>query len=89
MLDHQVIELPAAQGMLQIFKKRLCDSLVYRVEKNRLFVRQQVGVIGYAVRYGIDALEHRQPAVIRADPCQIIRYFSCAIHIDPPFIQVF
>ena len=82
--DDQVIQGPAAQGVLQILKESLIHRLIHGIEQDGFLIQQQVGVIGNAIGHTVNALEAGQAAVIRAYPNQIVRYFSGAIHNRKP-----
>ena len=82
--DDQVIQGPAAQGVLQILKEGLINRLVYGIKQDGFLVQQQVGIVGNTVRNAIHALETGQAAVVSAHPNQIVRYFSGAVHSNTP-----
>ena len=63
-----------------IFKIGLIHGLVHRVEYSGLFVKHDIGVIRYAVRNAVDAFKAGKPPVICADPYEIIKDFSRAVH---------
>ena len=90
-LDHEIIQAPAGQHMVDVFKKDPADRVVHRVEQNGFLVQQQIGIVGHAVGDGIDALEQGQPPVIAAHPYQIVGHISCAVHKHflHLFIQIF
>ena len=78
--DEQVVQLPSVQGVGHIFEKDSTYSLIHRVEQNRFLVQQQIGVIGDAVGYAVNALEAGKPSVVGAYPDQIVQDLSCAVH---------
>ena len=79
-VHHEIIELPPAELMGEVFEEHAVHGLVHGVEEHRLLIEQEVGVIGNAVGHAVDALEEGQPPVVCADPDQIVQDFSCAIH---------
>ena len=84
-LDNHIIQLAAAQSVRQIFKKYLADCLIHRIKKDGRIIGEQIGIIGYACRNRVDPFKHSQPAVVPADPYQIIGQLFCAVHRIPPF----
>ena len=82
--NDKIIELPSAQSVGEVFKKRAADGLVDGVEQNGLFVIEQICVVGNAVGNAVNALKAGKAAVIRADPGQIFGNFSGAVHSKPP-----
>ena len=82
--NDKIIELPSAQSVGEVFKKRAADGLVNGVEQNGLFVIEQICVVGNAVGNAVNALKAGKAAVIRADPGQIFGNFSGAVHSKPP-----
>ena len=78
--DEQIVELTSAERVFHVFKEGLIDRLVNGVEEHGLLVEQQERVIGNAVGYAVYALEAAQAAVVRADPDQVVKDFSCAVH---------
>ena len=82
--NDKIIELPSAQSVGEVFKKRAADGLVNGVEQNGLFVIEQICVVGNAVGNAVNALKAGKTAVIRADPGQIGSNFSRAVHSKPP-----
>ena len=85
-VDKYIVQFAAIQHSGHIFKKHLGDRLVNGIEQDGLFVQQDIGVVGNAVRHGIHALKHGQPPVIGTDPEKIVLNFSVIIHIVSPFI---
>ena len=68
MLDHEIIKLPSLEHLGDVLKKHLADCPVHRVEQDCLLIQQQIGIVRNAIRHGVDALKHRKPPVIAADP---------------------
>ena len=79
--DHQIVKRSSIQGIGQIFKEGTLHSLVHRVKKHRLFIQQQIGIVGDPVGHAIYPLEAGKPPVIRSYPDQIVQNFSNAMHI--------
>ena len=82
MVDKDIVQLPVAQGVLQILKELGLDGPVHRIKENRLLVQQQVGVEGHSPGDRMGAFEQGMLAVIAADPDQIFRDMTGAIHIE-------
>ena len=82
MVDHKIVQRPAAQRGVDIFKELLIDGLVRRVEEHRLLVQKQIGVVGHAPGAGENTLEADQTPIVGADPDQIFLNLTCAIHIN-------
>ena len=79
-VDDQIVEFPAAQRVRQVFKKLARDGGVHGVEQRGLFIQQQVGVVGNAARDGEHVLEQGEPAVVCADPEQVVLQLARAVH---------
>ena len=80
MMNKQVIELPSAQCVGDVFKKGAGHCFVHRVKKDGFVVKQDIGVIGYAIWYAVDALKADEPAVIGSDPYKAVENLLGAIH---------
>ena len=48
-VDHQEVDGPAAQHMLDVFEELPGDGGIHRVHQRHLFVQDKVGVVGHAV----------------------------------------
>ena len=83
-LHDEIIQRTSVQAVRHVFKKDLADRGVDRVKQDGFFVQQQIGIVGNAVRNGIDALKQRQTAVVAADPEQVVLNLANAIHKNPP-----
>ena len=79
-VDDQIIERPPAQRIGDVLQENAVNSLVHRVKEHGLLVQQQIGVVGHALGHAVHALKAGKPAVIGADPDQILANFSCAVH---------
>ena len=82
--DYQVVELAAAQDVGHVVEEVVRHGLVNRVEEYGLLVEYEIGVVGDAVGHAVDALEQGEPAVICADPCHVVGYTLCAVHLKLP-----
>ena len=78
--DEQVVQLPATQGVGDVFKKDFVDGLVAGVKQNCFFVQKEIGVVADAVGNSVNTLKTGEAAVIGADPDQVVMYLSCAMH---------
>jgi hypothetical protein len=84
-MDEQVVELAAAQSVGDVFKEGAGHGLVHGVEKNGLFVQQQIGVVGYAVGHAVDALKAGKTPVVGADPEKVVKDLFGAVHVFSSF----
>ena len=80
MVHDDVIERAAAERMLDVLEEHAAHGLVDRIEQDGLFIQQKIGVVGNALRDAVDALKHREPAVVCADPDQVLPNFFSTIH---------
>ncbi|MPM49176.1 hypothetical protein SDC9_95904 [bioreactor metagenome] len=83
-LDDHIVERTSAQHIGHILKKDLAHGLVDRVKQDGTLIHQQIGIVGNPAGHRIDSLKHGKPAVVCADPKEVIRHFSCAMHIHSP-----
>ena len=79
-VDHDVVQGAAIQGVVQIFPELVDHLGIHRVKQDGLFVQKQITVIGNALRHAEHALEHRQTAAVGSDPGVIIIDFANTIH---------
>ena len=79
-VDDHIIQRLALQGVFQILKEPLRDGLIHRIQQGRLFILDQIGVVGDATGDGIYIFKQGQPAVRAAQPDQIRCDFLRAIH---------
>ena len=80
MVDHKIIQLSATQSMLHILNKLARDGGVHGVHYRRLFIQNDIGIIGNPIRNGEQVFKQGQPAVVSAHPNDIFCDFSRAIH---------
>ena len=83
-VNNQIVQLSAVQGILHILKECLIYCFIHGVKQHRFLILQQIGVIGYAVRNAVNTLKAGKPAVVRPYPGQVLGYFSCKMHDDKP-----
>ena len=76
----KIVKLSAVETVGDIVKKGLIYGFVYRVEKNGLFVKQQIGVVGHPVGNSVYSFKTDKTSVICADPDQVVKDFSGAMH---------
>ena len=69
-----------AQQMGEVLEKDLADALVNGIKQHGLLVQHQIGVVGNAVRKGIDVLKQRQSPVAAAHPIHVLGDTLYAIH---------
>ena len=81
-VDDQIVERAAAQRVGDVLAEGMAHRGVGGIEQDGPFVAEQVAVEAHALRHIIDALEHRQTAPVRADPCIIFIDLSDTIHRD-------
>ena len=79
-VDKDIVQRPAVQGVLQILHKLGLDRPVHRVKEDGLLVQQQVGIVGHPPGDGMGRLEDRVLAVVGADPDQVVGNFAGAVH---------
>ena len=85
MLHHQGIQLPSPQNMGNVFKKHPVHGVIHRIKQYRLIVRQEVRVIGHALRHIVHPFKQSQPTVASTHPGQIVGDLSYTIHGQIPF----
>ena len=89
-VDEDIVQLPAAEGMLQILHKLGLDRSVHRIEEDSLLVQEQVGVVGHPPGDGVGRLEDGVLAVVGADPDEVAGNFAGAVHRENlAFVQEF
>ena len=79
-VDDQIVERTSAQRIGDVFQKYAVHGLVHRVKQHGFLIQQQIGVVGHALGHAVHALKAGKPAVVGADPDQILADFSCAVH---------
>ena len=79
-VDKDIVQRPAVQSVLQVLHKLGLDRPVHRVEKDGLFVQQQVGIVGHPPGNGMGGLKNGVLAVVGADPDQVVGNFTGAVH---------
>ena len=79
-LNDDIVQLAAAEHMIQILQILFGSGSVHGIEHHGLLIQQDIGVVGYAHGDLIDALKQSQTPVVGADPGQIIGNFSDTIH---------
>ena len=81
--DQEIVQLPAAERVGDIFKKDFVDGLVHGIEENGFLIQEKIGVVTDAVRNSVNALKAGEAAVIGTDPDQVVMHLSCAMHKAP------
>ena len=84
-LHDEIVELPAGEHMVDVFKEQAADGLVHGVDQDGLLVQQQIGVIAHAVRERIGVFKQVQPPLARADPVEILGHFLDTVHKSGSF----
>ena len=79
-VDDQIIQRAAVQQVLDVLQQLAAGRPVHSVEQHSLLIQQQVSVIGYAARDGMDIFKQGKAVVVRTDPIQIVRYIAYAVH---------
>ena len=85
MVDDQIIQRTAVQQVLDVLQQLAAGRPVHSVEQNSLLIQQQVSVIGYAARDGMDIFKQGKAMVVRTDPIDIVRYIAYAVHTVSSF----
>ena len=68
MLHNHIVQLAAAQHMVEVFQILSGSGGVHRVEHYGFLIQQDIGIVGNAHGNLIDAFKQRQTPVIGADP---------------------
>ena len=84
--NYKIVEFSPLKSKFYVLKKSLIYRLVHGIEKDGELVLQEIGIIRHAVGNAVNTFKTGKSAVIDTDPCQIIGYFSCKMHIDLPII---
>ena len=85
MLHDEVVELPAREHMVDVFKEQAADRLIHSVDQDGLLVQQQIGVVAHAVRERVGVFKQIQPPLARADPVEILGHFLDTVHKSDSF----
>ena len=68
MVNYHVIQWTALKNVFDIFQELTAYSPVYCIEEDSRFIQQHVGIIGYALRDGVNIFKQVQAVVIGAYP---------------------
>ena len=68
MIDHHDVQRSPVQHGLYVLDELPPYGPVCRIEEDRLFVQQYIGVVGHAVIEGMDILKQGQTPVVGAYP---------------------
>ena len=71
-VDDQVVRLTALQRLAHVGKPLVAEMLVDGIEHGNLLIHNDVGIVAYAVRYGVQALEQIDIMVIHAHIADIV-----------------
>ena len=85
MLHDEVVELPAREHMVDVFKEQAADRLIHSVDQDGLLVQQQIGVVAHAVRERVGVFKQIQPPLTCADPVEILGHFLDTVHKSDSF----
>ena len=85
MLHDEVVELPAREHMVDVFKEQAADRLIHSVDQDGFFVQQQIGVVAHAVRERVGVFKQIQPPLACADPVEILGHFLDTVHKSDSF----
>ena len=80
MVDDQIVQGTARQNGLDIGDELTAHRPVGGVEKDGLFVHENIGVVGNAVVQGMDILKEGQPVLVRAHPVEVFGDLAIVIH---------
>ena len=84
MVDDKVVEFPSVQRSGNVFQIEIGDGGVHRIEQHRLFIEQQIGIVGHPTRHGIDVFKQREPSVAPADVIEIFCDRDHIVHNSAP-----
>ena len=84
-LYDEVIQLPAREHMVDVFKEQAADRLIHSVDQDGLLVQQQIGVVAHAVRERVGVFKQIQPPLTCADPVEILGHFLDTVHKSDSF----
>ena len=80
-VDEDIVQLPAAEGVLQILQELGLDAPVHCVEEDGLLIQEEIGVVGHPPGDGMSGLKDGVLTVVGADPDQIVGDLTGAVHI--------
>ena len=80
-VDKNVVQLAAGQGVVQIFKELGLDRTVHSVHQNSLFIQEKIGVKRHPTRHGMGGLEQGVLAVVAAHPDEVLGDMTDTMHI--------
>ena len=86
-IDDQIVQRPSVQSGQHIFDKLLADGSVDRVHQTRLFIQDQISVIGNTTRNGKQIFKQGQTAIAAADPNDGISNISRTVHHRTSFLS--
>ena len=84
-VDHQVVQGAAVQGVEHVLHKLAGDGGVRRVDDRGLLVQDQVGVVGDAAGNGEQVLKQGQAAVAGAHPGDLPGQLTGTVHLSFSF----
>ena len=87
-LHDEIVELPAGEHMVDVFKEQAADGLVHGVDQDGLLVQQQIGVVAHAVRERVGVFKQVQPPLACADPVEILGHFLDTVHSSDSFQNI-
>ena len=79
-VDHQIVQAAACQGMLNVFQELPPNGGIHRIHHSGLIVQDQIGIVGHPPRDGKQVLKQRQTPVAAADPDDMVGDLPCAMH---------
>ena len=86
MVDDQIVQRAAVQQVLDVLQQLAAGRPVYGVKQHGLLIEQQVSVVGYTARDGMDIFKQGKAMIVRTDPIQIVRYIAYAVHTVSSFL---
>ena len=84
-LYDEVIQLPAGEYMLNVFKVQTADRFIHGVDQDGFFVKQQIRIVTHAVREWVGVFKQIQPPLTCADPVEILGHFLDTVHKSESF----
>ena len=67
-VNYQIVQLPSLQQIIHVFQKLSACGPVHGIEKDRLFIKQQIRIIRNTSGNGMDIFKQGKPVVIGTHP---------------------
>ena len=79
MIDHEVVDLPVADRVMDVVEKAAAESLLDRIDQRDFLVRDKVGVVGYAERQGPEGFKTCFDPIVDTDVMDA-GFYLCDAH---------